>query len=88
MRFSYRKGNVTIEYNGKKARFHGDICDEGFIAIVSSMEWADPDNNAPVTEEDRRELIRLINRNATPTKDSFSFVDDHYRSIAFYNNLR
>jgi hypothetical protein len=47
-----------------------------------------PEKGAPVTENDRRELIRLINRNATPTKDYFSFVDDHYRSIAFYNNLR
>ncbi|MDR0513631.1 MAG: hypothetical protein LBG81_00525 [Coriobacteriaceae bacterium] len=87
MRFSYRKGNVTIEYNGKKARFHGDICPHGFIALVSSMEWADPDNNAPVTEEDRRELIRLINRNATPTNNKFYFVDDDYYALDYYNNL-
>jgi hypothetical protein len=38
MRFIYSKGHVDVEHDGKTARFHGDIHEYGFIAIVSSME--------------------------------------------------
>jgi hypothetical protein len=87
MRFIYSKGHVDVEHDGKTARFHGDICTHGFIALVFSMEWMAPEKGAPVTEEDRRELVRLINRNATPTSNKFYFVDDDYYALDYYNNL-
>jgi hypothetical protein len=39
VKISGTKWYVDIEYKGQIARFGGDMCNDGFAAIASSMSW-------------------------------------------------
>ncbi|MBQ1735149.1 MAG: hypothetical protein II038_09735 [Lachnospiraceae bacterium] len=72
---------VDIQYEGKTARFWGDLCVNGFSAIASTMEWILPEGETKVSEEDRSSLIVAIRRHQRWKRFKIIFVDDHGKPI-------
>jgi hypothetical protein len=81
MKFRYRQGNVDIEHDGKIARFWGDLCNVGFAAIASTMEWLSPNSSEPVSETERNEFMKAVNEHFANVKDRVFFVDDNGKEL-------
>ncbi len=48
MKITGTRGYIDIEYDGKTARFSGDMCIDGFAAIANTMKWLSPYENLQV----------------------------------------
>jgi hypothetical protein len=75
------KGTVDIEYDGKVARFSGELGIVGFKAIANSMKWLSPKNNSPVSHAERKKWIDAINEYYAKSKDRIIFVDNSGKEI-------
>jgi len=71
------KASVDIEYNGKVARFSGELGAVGFRAIASSMKWLSPAKGIPVSRIERKKWVEAVNEYYAKNKDRVFFVDDN-----------
>lgn len=63
------KATVDIEYNGKTARFYGELGMIGFRASANSMRWMSPKRDASVSALQRMELIQAVKMFCAKKKD-------------------
>lgn len=69
------KSYVDIEYNGRIARFWGDLCLHGFRAIANTMEWVFPHKEGTVTEDERNTFIAEVKKFCNKGKNKVIFID-------------
>jgi hypothetical protein len=60
MKITGTRGNIDVEYEGKIARFDGELGMKGFYAITNTMRWLPPHNYIIITEEERNVLIKAV----------------------------
>lgn len=83
MKMTGTRGYIDIEHDGKTARFSGDMCIDGFAAIMSSMRWLPPYENVPVTEKECLSLMRAVREEVKNSKYKVFFTNDKYEDIDF-----
>ncbi len=76
------KNYVDVEYAGKKARFWGDLCNNGFAAIPSTMEWVSEEKGSIVTEEEKNDLMMVIKKHFRWKRFKVFFVDDNGNKLS------
>ena len=54
------RGDIDVEYNGKVARFDGELGMKGFYAIAKTIRWLPPHEHLVVTEEERNALVTAV----------------------------
>lgn len=62
MKITGTKSDIDVEYNGKTARFDGELGIKGFYAISNSMRWLPPHDKQAVTLADRMEIIKAVRK--------------------------
>ena len=60
MKITGTRGDIDVEYNGKTARFDGELGMKGFYAISKSMRWLPPYDHLIVTEEEIDALVAAV----------------------------
>ena len=89
MKIYWNRGSADVEWNGKRARFGGELGVGGFAASPKTMKWMFPERDIPVSEEERDKWICAINNYYENTKgESLFFLEDNewdkpYESITF-----
>ncbi len=83
MKITGTRGYIDVEYDGKTARFSGDMCIDGFAAIANTMKWLPPHENLSVTEKDRLSLMRAVREDVKNNKYKVFFTNDKYEDIDF-----
>lgn len=73
MKITWNRGNVDVEWKGRRARFSGELGLEGFAADPDSMKWMTPKRDVPATFEEREEWVKAINDYYGNTKRSRVF---------------
>lgn len=81
LKISGNKSYVDIEFNGKVARFSGDMCLHGFSAIASTMEWIYPETKNKVSDDERTEIIKEVKKFCRKNRNKIVFVDDKGKKI-------
>ena len=83
MKIIVKQAYIDVEHNGKTARFAGYLAQKGFAAEASTMRWLRPAENAPVTEEERLELMRTVREFAKTDENKVYFIDDNCNNLDF-----
>ncbi len=83
MRIMGTRGYIDVEYDGKTARFSGDMCIDGFAAIANSMKWLPPDEKLPVTEKERLLVMKAVREDVKNNEYKVFFTNDKYEDIDF-----
>jgi hypothetical protein len=60
MKITGTRKYIDVEYNGKTARFGGELGMKGFYAIANSMKWLSPHEHLLVTETERATLVKAV----------------------------
>ena len=81
MKITGTRGYIDIEYDGKTARFSGDMCIDGFAAIANTMKWVSPYENLQVLEEERLSLMRAVREEVKNNKYKVFFTNEKYEDI-------
>lgn len=81
MKITGTKSYVDIEHNGRTARFWGDLCINGFLAIASTMKWISPCSNDTIKENERNAFILEVKRFCKKGKNKIIFTDDKGKRI-------
>lgn len=81
MKITGTRSYIDVEYNGKTARFSGELSIDGFAAIVSTMKWLPPDDKQPVTETERISLMKTVIEELKNNKNKVFFTNDRYEDI-------
>lgn len=77
-----RKGNLDIDYNGKKLRCWGDMTVNGFSVVIDVMEWITPDTRKFLSDEEINRVVPEIRRYCrTVEKFKLEFRDNRGRRI-------
>lgn len=80
-----RKGNLDIDYNGKKLRCWGDMTANGFSILVDTMEWVTSDGEQKLSGEERDKIIPEIKKYCEKVKKfKLEFRDEKGRRIWIY----
>lgn len=66
VKISGTKWYVDIEYKGQIARFEGDLCLDGFAAVMSSMSWIK--HIGPLCDGEQQELMRAAYEHSKTNK--------------------
>lgn len=78
------KESVNIDYNGREARFLGDIVHGGFRAFANTMKWVLPHSKQePATETEKYEVMMAVTLHFKGVKDRIFFVDDKGDELKF-----
>ena len=83
MRITGTRGYIDVEYNGRTARFSGDMCIDGFAAIENSIKWIPPHESLPVTEKDLSLVMNAVREEVKNNKYKVFFTNDKYEDIDF-----
>ena len=75
------KESIDIEYEGKVARFSGELGIVGFRAKADSMKWVTPQNDNSISPAERKRWIDEINRYYVKSKDRIFFLDSNGKEI-------
>lgn len=51
---------MDVEYNGKIARFKGELTLSGFYAIKESIHWQPPFDTNVVSEKEKNEIVNAV----------------------------
>ena len=78
MEFNFGREYVDVLYNGKKAKFSGELSPPYFYAAESSMKWMKPEQDKVPTEEERKFWIKAISENNGSAKYEIVFADDKF----------
>ena len=62
MKITGTRSDIDVEYNGRTARFDGELGMKGFYAIANSMRWLPPYDKQMVTLEERKEVIAAVRK--------------------------
>ena len=81
MKITGKKGYVDIEYNGKTARFWGDMCLHGFSALASTMEWMSPTPTTEVDPSEKASLIKDVKSFCKRQPFKITFRDDNGKTV-------
>ena len=75
---SVGQSNLDIEYKGRIVRLSGDLLSPGFLAWANFMEWLPYNPDAPMTVDEKLEVIRSSNKYRYISDDKYiiEFVDD------------
>ncbi|MDR2492222.1 MAG: hypothetical protein LBD25_01995 [Coriobacteriales bacterium] len=80
----YIDSSIRVEYNGRVARFRGELYCDGFEANASSMEWILPDGTRETpTEEERLEVMEAAATYSKGTRNCVIFEDDEGNELLF-----
>jgi hypothetical protein len=72
---------VDIEYNGRTARFWGELCTFGFLAAASTMKWLPPDDGEPITDDEKIAVIKAVRKYCRWLRYKVVFADDKGKII-------
>ena len=81
MKFIITQGFVEIVFQGRTARFSGDVSGNGFAAKVDSMEWVTQEDGAKPTSREKAELITAAQKHFRWKRCKIFFVDEHGKKI-------
>lgn len=60
MKITGTRSYMDVEYNGKTARFKGELTLNGFYAIKESIHWQPPFDTVAVSKEEKNEIINAV----------------------------
>ncbi len=83
MKITGTRSYIDIEYNGRTARFLGELCIDGFTAIADTMRWLPPYENFPVTEQECISLMKAVNEELKYNQNKVFFVNKNFDDISF-----
>ncbi len=81
-KISLRQSNLDMEYKGKVIRFHGEL-GSSFIAWINSTEWLSNNTDAPMTVNEKLEIMRVAHKYVWDGSYRTVFVDDECKAIFF-----
>ena len=89
VRITGTKWYADVEYRGQVARFHGELCINGFAATASGSRWIK--HKGPFREEEMFELMRAAHKytlhytktHSKAEKWIIDFYDDDDKKICF-----
>ncbi|MBQ1371702.1 MAG: hypothetical protein IIY70_02105 [Oscillospiraceae bacterium] len=81
MKFIITKGFVEIVFEGRTARFSGEVSGNGFAANANSMEWVTPEESAQPTDHEKAALITAAQKHFRWKRCKIFFVDEHGKKV-------
>ena len=72
---------VDITYQGRTARFNGELGMVGFWAFADSMQWITPQTSMPASDAERQEVIQAVKQYYGKKKDRVFFVDQNNNEV-------
>ena len=83
MKITGTRGYIDVEYDGKIARFGGELGIDGFYATANTMRWLPPYEKFPVTDEERLALMQAIREEVKDNKYKVFFTNDKCEYLEF-----
>ena len=71
------KSTIDIKYNGRIARFYGELGLDSFNASAKSMKWMTPQKDVLPTETERNEVILAVKQLHYKKRNRVFFVDEN-----------
>ena len=81
MKFIITKGFVEIVYEGRTARFGGQVSGNGFAAIANTMEWVMPEKTVKPTDQEKAELVTAAQKHFRWRRCKIFFVDEAGKKV-------
>ena len=78
MEFNFGRAHVDVYYNGRQARFFGELDEPQFYLSESSMKWMESDGEKNPSEEERETVLKAIDANKDKIKYEILFADDQF----------
>ncbi len=75
------RSTVDVKYEGRTARFNGDLGMIGFRALADSMQWVTPQTSTPASEAERQAVIQAVKQFYGKKKDRIYFVDQNNHAV-------
>jgi hypothetical protein len=75
------KATIDVEYNGRTARFYGELGLDSFQASAASMKWMTTQKDVVPTETERNEVILAVKQLQCKKRNRVFFVDKNGKEI-------